>query len=86
VWFVNADAFDSLCNDCVAAAAVVADVADRDQMKNLVSKIAAPLARQTLKARRSTNTANMDDVTHGWDQTLALNLTAPFFPTSHGPA
>jgi NADP-dependent 3-hydroxy acid dehydrogenase YdfG len=39
----RSDALESLCNEIgVVAAAVVADVADRDQMENLVSKIGAP--------------------------------------------
>jgi NAD(P)-dependent dehydrogenase (short-subunit alcohol dehydrogenase family) len=79
----RSDALDSLCNEIgVVAAAVVADVADRDQMENLVSKIGAPFgAPDIIVHAAGINTREQaDDVTpHGWDQTLALNLTAPFF-------
>ena len=79
----RADAVEGLCNEIgVAAAPVVADVADRDQMENLVSKIGAPFgAPDIIVHAAGINTREQaDDVTpHGWDQTLALNLTAPFF-------
>ena len=79
----RADALDNLCNDIgVVAAAVVADVADRDQIENLVSKISAPFGMPDIivHAAGINTREHADDVTpQGWDQTLALNITAPFF-------
>lgn len=79
----RADALDNLCHDIgVVAAAVAADVADRDQMESLVSKISAPFGVPDIIVHAAgINTREQaDDVTpQGWDQTLALNITAPFF-------
>ncbi|WP_299637691.1 SDR family oxidoreductase [uncultured Ruegeria sp.] len=65
-----------------SAEAVVADVSDRDGMGELVqtinSKIGAP---DIIVHAAGVNTREAaDDVTsEGWDTTLALNLSAPFF-------
>jgi len=63
-------------------AAVTADVAQRDALPELVREIAAPFgAPDILIHAAGVNTRQAaDDVTpEGWDQTLALNLSAPFF-------
>lgn len=77
------DALDSLCADIGAAAAgVVADVADRAALEKTVADIVAPFgAPDILLHAAGVNTREVaDDVTGaGWDQTLALNLSAPFF-------
>lgn len=61
---------------------VVADVADRDGVEALVEAISAPFgAPDILVHAAGLNTREAaDEVTaEGWDQTLALNLSAPFF-------
>lgn len=63
-------------------AAVVADVADRGRLPVLVADVAAPFgAPDILVHAAGLNTRQAaDDVTgEGWDQTLAINLSAPFF-------
>ena len=63
-------------------ASVTADVADRDQIKALAAAVAAPFgAPDILVHAAGINTRQAaDDVTaDGWDTTLALNLSAPFF-------
>lgn len=79
----RADALDSLCAEIgPAAAAVVADVADRGRLDQTVAAIAAPFgAPDILVHAAGVNTREAaDDVTpDGWDRTLALNLSAPFF-------
>jgi gluconate 5-dehydrogenase len=64
------------------AAYVVADVADRDAIGALSAAISAPFgAPDILVHAAGINTREAaDDVTpEGWDKTVALNLTAPFF-------
>ncbi|WP_299352747.1 SDR family oxidoreductase [uncultured Shimia sp.] len=64
------------------AAYVTADVAARDQLGNLCDRIAAPFGSPDILVHAAgVNTRQAaDDVTpEGWDQTLALNLSAPFF-------
>ncbi len=64
------------------AAHVAADVADRNALNALAGAISAPFgAPDILVHAAGVNTRQAaDDVTaEGWDQTLALNLTAPFF-------
>ncbi|MEP0504616.1 MAG: SDR family oxidoreductase [Paracoccaceae bacterium] len=64
------------------ADAVVADVADRDGLDRLTSAVSAPFGPPDILIHAAgINTREAaDDVTQeGWDQTLALNLTAPFF-------
>ncbi len=63
-------------------AMVVADVADRAGTKALVSRVSAPFGAPDIVVHAAgVNTRQAaDDVTaEGWDQTLALNLSAPFF-------
>lgn len=64
------------------AATVVADVADREALTDMAHRIAEPFgAPDILVHAAGLNTRQAaDDVTpEGWDTTLALNLTAPFF-------
>jgi gluconate 5-dehydrogenase len=76
-------ALDSLCAELGATAAGVAeDVSDRARLPELVAKVAAPFgAPDILIHAAGVNTREpADDVTpEGWDQTIALNLSAPFF-------
>tara|TARA_B110000503_G_scaffold46909_1_gene76470 strand:- start:1092 stop:1853 length:762 start_codon:yes stop_codon:yes gene_type:complete len=61
---------------------VVADVADRDAIAKLVADISMPFGAPDIVVHGAgINTRQVaDDVTHdGWDQTIALNLAAPFF-------
>lgn len=79
----RADALDEMCSEIGdAAAAVVGNVADRDGIDDLVEKIADKFgAPDILIHAAGLNTRETaDEVTdHGWDATLALNLSAPFF-------
>lgn len=64
------------------AETVVADVADRDALADVTAAVSARFgAPDILIHAAGINTREAaDDVTAaGWDQTLALNLTAPFF-------
>ena len=64
------------------AAYVVADVADRAGVAALVAAISAPFGAPDIVVHAAgVNTREAaDDVSRaGWDQTLALNLSAPFF-------
>lgn len=77
------DALDSLVAELgESAAMVVADVTDRDQMLHLRDHITAPFGSPDIVVHAAgVNTREAaDDVTpEGWDMTLALNLSAPFF-------
>jgi len=78
------DALDAMCAEIGedSAVGIVADVADRAGLSDLVRDISAPFgAPDILIHAAGVNTREMaDDVTAlGWDQTLALNLSAPFF-------
>ncbi|UWR24560.1 SDR family NAD(P)-dependent oxidoreductase [Sulfitobacter sp. S190] len=80
----RADALEALVSDIGAdtAAAVTADVADRSATADLAQALAAPFGAPDIVVHAAgINTREpADDVTpEGWDQTLALNLTAPFF-------
>ena len=79
----RADALDSLCADIgPSAASVVADVANRDGLAQLVAGVSEHFgAPDILVHAAGINTRQAaDDVTpEGWDQTIALNLNAPFF-------
>lgn len=79
----RAQALDSLCAEIgPSAARVVGDVADRDGLAQLVSDVSAPFgAPDILVHAAGVNTRQAaDDVTReGWDRTIALNLSAPFF-------
>jgi gluconate 5-dehydrogenase len=60
----------------------VADVADRSRVGRLAGKISAPFGTPDIVIHAAgVNTREAaDDVTNaGWDETLALNLSAPFF-------
>jgi gluconate 5-dehydrogenase len=60
----------------------VADVAQRDMLDDLVGRIATPFGAPDILVQAAGVNIRQpaDDVTDdGWDQTLALNLTAPFF-------
>lgn len=77
------EALDRLCDDISpVAAGVCADVADRAKLPELASAIADPFgAPDILVHAAGLNTREpADEVTDdGWDQTLAVNLSAPFF-------
>lgn len=79
----RAEALDSLRNEIGAhAAAVVADVADRDAIPALAKAVAAPFGNPDILIHAAgINTRQAaDEVTpEGWDQTVALNISAPFF-------
>ncbi|WP_170771926.1 SDR family NAD(P)-dependent oxidoreductase [Ruegeria lacuscaerulensis] len=65
-----------------SAAMVAADIADRDQIAAVVQDISAPFGPPDILIHAAgINTREAaDDVTgQGWDATLALNLSAPFF-------
>ena len=66
------------------AAYVVADVADRDGIAALCEAISAPFGAPDIvvhAAGINTREAASDVTPEGWDITLALNLSAPFFLT-----
>ncbi|MFA3919799.1 SDR family NAD(P)-dependent oxidoreductase [Ruegeria hyattellae] len=77
------DALDALCAEIGPnAASVVADVSDREGLDRLVERVNAIFGAPDIVIHAAgVNTREAaDDVTvRGWDQTLALNLTAPFF-------
>jgi len=79
----RAEALDSLCAEVgVRSAGVRADISDRAGVPELVAQVSAPFgAPDILVHAAGVNTREAaDDVTpEGWDQTLALNLSAPFF-------
>ena len=79
----RADALSQLCDDIGAnAAAVAGDVADRENVEALVAEISSPFGPPDIIVHAAgVNTREAaDDVTgQGWDATLALNLSAPFF-------
>ena len=77
----RSDALESLAAE-TGGASVVADVADRSNIAQLAKDIAAPFGSPDIIIHAAgVNTREAaDDVTDtGWDQTLALNLSAPFF-------
>lgn len=77
------EALQSLTDEIGETAAhVAADIADRDQTDAICAAIRAPFgAPDILIHAAGVNTREAaDDVTpDGWDNTLALNLSAPFF-------
>jgi gluconate 5-dehydrogenase len=77
------DALDRLKDAIGAAGAVVvADVADRGALARFKDAVSAPFgAPDIIVHAAGVNTREAaDDVTaEGWDRTLALNLSAPFF-------
>lgn len=76
-------ALDSLCTEIGAAASgAVADVADRETLPELTRMIKEPFGPPDIlihAAGINTREAADDVTAEGWDQTLALNLSAPFF-------
>ena len=79
----RAEALESLCAEIGPNAAhVVADVADRGGLEALVAEVSKPLGAPDIlihAAGVNTRQAAEDVTGDGWDQTLALNLSAPFF-------
>ncbi len=79
----RADALSQLCDEIGGnAAAVTGDVADRENLGALVAEISSPFGPPDIVVHAAgVNTREAaDDVTgQGWDATLALNLSAPFF-------
>ncbi|WP_027256513.1 MULTISPECIES: SDR family NAD(P)-dependent oxidoreductase [Leisingera] len=79
----RSEALESICAEIGPSAAyAVADVADRSALKALRDTVTAPFgAPDILIHAAGVNTRQpADEVTaEGWDQTLALNLSAPFF-------
>ncbi|MCB4458224.1 SDR family NAD(P)-dependent oxidoreductase [Leisingera sp. McT4-56] len=79
----RAEALESLCAEIGPTAAyAAADVADRSGLEALRQAVSAPFgAPDILVHAAGVNTRQTaDEVTaEGWDQTLALNLSAPFF-------
>ncbi|MEQ6250285.1 SDR family oxidoreductase [Sulfitobacter sp. HNIBRBA3233] len=77
------DALDSLVAEIRPnGAAVDADVADRGALGSLVERVSAPFGPPDIVVHAAgVNTREAaDDVTaEGWDRTLTLNLSAPFF-------
>ena len=77
------EALEGLVSEIGADAAyVVADVADRAGIADLAAAISAPFGAPDIVVHAAgINTRQAaDDVTpEGWDQTIALNLGAPFF-------
>ena len=64
------------------AAIVVADVADRDRTDELRGAICEPFGAPDIvvhAAGINTREAASDVTAEGWDKTIALNLSAPFF-------
>lgn len=64
------------------AASVEADVADRDALAAIAERIAAPFGPPDILVHAAglNRREPADEVTpEGWDATLAINLTAPFF-------
>jgi gluconate 5-dehydrogenase len=77
------EALDSLCAEIGdGATSVAADIADRSGLAALVKGVSTPFgAPDIIVHAAGLNTRQAaDDVTpEGWDQTLAINLSAPFF-------
>ncbi len=79
----RADALSQLCTEIGSnAAAVTGDVADRQNVRALVDAVSSNFGPPDIVVHAAgVNTREAaDDVTGpGWDATLALNLSAPFF-------
>jgi gluconate 5-dehydrogenase len=77
------EALDSLKSEIGEACAVVcADIADRSALADLITSVSAPFGSPDILVHAAgLNTREpADDVTsEGWDKTLAINLSAPFF-------
>ncbi|SEL55573.1 gluconate 5-dehydrogenase [Roseovarius azorensis] len=83
----RADALAGWQDEAGAQAAVIAhDLADRDGLADLARRAAEPFGAPDIVVHAAgINTRQAaDEVTpEGWDVTLALNLTAPFFLSQH---
>ncbi|MGK8233568.1 SDR family NAD(P)-dependent oxidoreductase [Roseovarius sp. MS2] len=83
----RADALAGWQAEVGAQGAVIAhDLADRDGLADLVRRASEPFGAPDIVIHAAgINTRQVaDDVTpEGWDVTLALNLTAPFFLSQH---
>jgi len=81
----RAEALDSLTKGIGQnAAAVVADVAQREAIPGLVEAISSSFGNPDIIVHAAgVNTRQAADhvTAEGWDQTLALNISAPFFLT-----
>jgi len=79
----RAEALDSLCAEIgEQAASVAADVADRGSIPKVAEDIAVPFGAPDIVVHAAgLNTRQVaDEVTdEGWDASLAINLSAPFF-------
>ncbi|KIC17384.1 SDR family NAD(P)-dependent oxidoreductase [Leisingera sp. ANG-DT] len=79
----RAEALESLCAEIGPAAAyAAADVADRSKLGALRQAVSAPFGAPDILVHAAgvNPRQTADEVTAGgWDQTLALNLSAPFF-------
>ena len=77
------DALESLMDEVKGDAAFAeADVADREGLNSLCDAISEPFGAPDIivhAAGINTREAASDVTPEGWDQTLALNLSAPFF-------
>lgn len=65
-----------------SAATVTADVSDRDRVADLRDAVSAPFGAPDIvvhAAGVNTREAASDVTPEGWDATIGLNLTAPFF-------
>lgn len=76
-------ALDGLCAEVVGdCAAVDADIADRAALSDTAARIAAPFGPPDILVNAAgLNTRETADAVtaDGWDATLAINLSAPFF-------
>ncbi|WP_299415767.1 SDR family oxidoreductase [uncultured Sulfitobacter sp.] len=79
----RAEALDEMCAQIGKnAARVAADIADRAAITALATDIASPFGAPdiVIHAAGLNTRQDADEVTpEGWDNTLAINLTAPFF-------
>lgn len=79
----RAEALDHLSEDIGSAAATVtADITDRSMIGELANQISQPFGAPDIVVHAAgLNTREPADVVtdQGWDQTLAINLSAPFF-------
>jgi len=83
----RADALADWQDEVGAQGAVIAqDLADRDGLADLAARAAAPFGAPDIvihAAGINTRQAADDITPEGWDMTLALNLSAPFFLSQH---
>lgn len=79
----RAEALEHLCAEIGDGSAfVAADIADRSALVDVATDVSAPFGAPDIVVHAAgLNTRQAaDDVTpEGWDQTLAINLSAPFF-------